>query len=107
MTRHHDRVRAVLLVHSLEAGRRSSAGESGEGDVIVDLTARVARIQIQHDGFRSQTDGWLLAVYDAALIELCGALGISHSLIDEGICSDRERQRVELELLSSVLPLAR
>lgn len=106
MTRHHDRVRAVLLVYGLEADRRSSAGESGEADVI-DLTARVARIQTQHDGSRSQADGWLLAVYDAALIELCGALGMSHSLIDERVCSDRERQRVELELLSSVLPLAR
>jgi hypothetical protein len=107
MTRHHDRVRAVLLVHGLEADRRSSSGEGGETEVIVDLTARVTRIQAQHDGFRSHDDGWLLAVYDAALAELCGALGVSHSLVDEGVCSDRERQRVELELLSSVLPLAR
>lgn len=122
MTRHHDRVRAVLLVQALEAERAARSGERSETDLVVDLTARVARIQARHDGARSRVavqgsagsgpaecagdadgDAWLLAVYDAALAELCGALGVPHSLADQSVCSDAERQRVELELLS-VLP---
>ena len=51
MTQHHDRARAVLIVQALEAER---AGRSGDVDA----------------------SGWLLAVYDAALAELCGALGV-------------------------------
>jgi len=31
--------------------------------------------------------------------------GLSHALVDEAVCPQSERQRVELELLSSVLPL--
>jgi hypothetical protein len=80
MTPHHDRVRAVLLVHRLEAERRSSNGESDETDPVV-------------------------ALHDAALAELCGALGVRHSLVDQSVSSDGERLRVELELLS-VLPVA-
>jgi hypothetical protein len=122
MTRHHDRVRAVLLVHRLEADRRARSGEGIDTDLVVDLTARIGRIQARHDGFRARVagdrggdgpdpggpdaDGWLVALYDAALAELCGALGVRHSLVEQGVCSDEERQRVELELLSSVLPLA-
>ena len=121
MTQHQERVRAILLVHALEAGRRCGSGGSDPADVVVDLTARVARIQRELDGVRLRTegrhpsegpgsagtdaDGWLVAVYDAALAELCRALGVRHFLIEEGVCSDRERQRVELVLLSSVLPL--
>lgn len=124
MTPHHDRVRAVLLVHRLEAERRSSDGESDETDPVVELTARVARIQARHDGARARIgrgqrrdghpagacadadgDAWLLALYDAALAELCGALGVRHSLLDPSVASDDERLRVELELLS-VLPVA-
>lgn len=122
MTQHQNRVRAILLVHELEADRRRKSGDSNGPDV-VDLTARVARIQVQLDGVRlraggrhpsersgsggtdSDADGWLVAVYDAALAQLCNALGVRHSLIADGVCSDRERQRVELVLLSSVLPL--
>jgi hypothetical protein len=105
MTRHHDRVRAVLLVQGLEADCRSGGGRS-EADVIADLIARVGRIQAQSVGLGPEADGWLLAVYDAALAQLCGALGVRHFLVDEGVCPERERQRVELALLSSVLPLA-
>jgi hypothetical protein len=107
MTRHHDRVRAVLLVQGLEAERRSGSGDGGEADGIGDLIARVTRIQAQYARLGPEADGWLLAVYDAALAQLCGALGVRHSLLDEAVCSDRERQRVELALLPSVLPLAR
>ena len=119
---HHDRVRAVLLVHRLEADRRASCGEGDGTDVVVDLTARVVRIQGRLDAVRSRAagdrgsdgpdpagpgaDGWLLALYDAALAELCGSLGVQHSLVDQRVSSAEERQRVELELLSSVLPLA-
>jgi hypothetical protein len=121
MTQHHDRVRAIMLVHELEADRRCKSGSSEGADAVVDLTARVGRIQVQLDGVRlraesrhpsegavsvgTDSDGWLVAVYDAALAQLCGALGVRHCLIEDGVCSDRERQRVELVLLSSVLPL--
>lgn len=123
MTQHQDRVRAILLVHELEADRHRKAGGSDPANDVVDLTARVARIQVQLDGVRlradsrqpsegpnsvgtdSDADGWLVAVYDAALAQLCSALGVSHFLVEDGVCSDRERQRVELVLLSSVLPL--
>lgn len=121
MTQHQDRVRAILLVHELEADRRCKSGSSEGDDVLTDLTARVGRIQVQLDGVRlradnrhpsegpvsagTDSDGWLVAVYDAALAQLCRALGVRHSLIEDGVCSDRERQRVELILLSSVLPL--
>ena len=125
MTPHHDRVRAVILVHRLEAQRRSNNGESDETDPVVDLTARVARIQDRQDGARiiraargqrgdghpagacvdADADGWLLALYDAALAELCGALGVRHSLVDPSVSSEGERLRVELELLT-VLPVA-
>jgi hypothetical protein len=107
MTRHHDRVRAVLLVQGLEADRRSSSGGGCKAHVIADLVGRVTRIQAQQVGLEPESDGWLLAVYDAALAQLCAALGVRHSLVDGGVCSNRERQRVELALLSSVLPLAR
>lgn len=106
MSAHHDRVRAVLLVHGLEADRRSGAGE--QGDTLVRLTARVARIQVGLDGVRASAadaDRWMLAVYDAALVELCAALGLRQALVDDTVCPDCERRRVELELLSSVLPL--
>jgi hypothetical protein len=56
-------------------------------------------------GTDPDADGWLVAVYDAALAQLCSALGVSHFLIEEGVSSEEERQRVELVLLSSVLPL--
>jgi hypothetical protein len=122
MTRHHERVRAVLLVHGLEADRRSGAGE-GDTPTVVDLTARVTRVQAELDKVRSwhpgrrisdghaavdtgaDADTWLLAVYDAALVELCTALGVGHALIHDGVCPESERQRVELELLSVVLPI--
>lgn len=110
---HHDRVRALLLVHGLEADRRSAAAE--DGDTVTYLTARVTRIQARLDRIRSAAGGpvdtgtdaeaWMLAVYDAALVELCAALGVSHSLVDDAVGPERERQRVELELLSQVLPL--
>jgi hypothetical protein len=104
MIAHHDRVLAVLLVHGLEADRRSDSGEDGES--VVRLTARVTRIQAGLDRVRSAaTDGWMLAVYDAALIELCAAVGLRQSLVDDTVCPDCERQRVERELFSSVLPI--
>jgi hypothetical protein len=117
MSAHHDRVRAVVLVHGLEADRRS--GLAGEGDTVTRLTARVTRIQARLDRIRSaaggrpsgdvdtgtEADAWMLAVYDAALVDLCAALGVDHSLVDDAVLPERERQRVELELLSSVLPL--
>jgi len=46
-----------------------------------------------------------LALYDAALVELCVAPGLGQSLVDDTVCPGRERQPVELELLPSVLPL--
>ena len=117
MTAHHDRVRTVLVVHEIEANRRCEAGESAQDTA--DLAARVARIQSRFDEMRSapaevcvsdRRDAdtgataaeWMLAVYDAALAELCTALGVEHSLVDESVCSDGERQRVELSLLSLV-----
>ena len=121
MTAHHDRVRAVLFVHGLEAEHRSDAG--GDDDPMRRLTARVTRIQGLLDKVRSvataspisdqrhdvdtgaDADVWMLAVYDAALVELCGALGLSQSLVDDTGAPEGERQGVELELLSSVLPL--
>jgi len=113
VTVHHDRVRALLLVHGLEADRRSASAE--DGDTVPYLTARVTRIQARLDRIRSAAGGpvdtgtdaeaWMLAVYDAALVELCAALGVSHSLVDDAVGPERERQRVELELLSQVLPL--
>ena len=121
MTVHHERVRAVLLVHWLEAEYRARSNE--DADTVADLTARVTRVQARLDAVRSpaagrrpsdgrgavdtgtDADSWLLAVYDAALAELCGALGVGHSLVNESVCPEQERQRVELELLSSVLPL--
>jgi hypothetical protein len=68
---------------------------------------RVTRVQAQLGSLDTgpDADTWLLAVYDAALVELCRALGVAHSLVDDGVCSESERLRVELELLSSVLPL--
>lgn len=106
MTIHHERVRAVLLVHALESGCRFDSGARGDANVdnVVDLTARVTRVQAEIAA-GGCADAWLLAAYDAALAELCRALGLGHSLIDENVCPERERQRVELELLSSVLPL--
>ena len=53
----------------------------------------------------ADADAWMLAVYDAALVELCGALGLGQSLVDDTVGSEGERQRVQLELLSSVLAL--
>ena len=118
MTAHHARLRAMLLVHGLEADYRSDAGE--DVDTVSRLTARVSRIYARLDGVRSASIGkrrrdevdtgadaeaWMLAVYDAALVELCAAVGLDHSLVDDRVCPDCERQRVELELLSSVLPL--
>jgi hypothetical protein len=116
MSAHHDRVRAVVLVHGLEADRHSGFAE--DGDTVTCLTARVTRIQARLDRTPStggrisdyvdsgtDADAWMLAVYDAALVELCAALSVGHSLVDDAVCPDRERQRVELELLSSVLPL--
>jgi hypothetical protein len=117
MTAHHDRVRAVLLVHGLEAER--CPGSAVDGDPVRGLTARVTRIQVRLDRIRAaaggrisdfvdtgiDADAWMLAVYDAALVELCAALGLGHSLVDDTVGPAGERQRVELELLSSVLPL--
>jgi hypothetical protein len=119
MTAHHDRVRTVLVVHEIEANRRDADGESAQD--IADLAARVARIQRRFDEIRSPVaEGgvsdrrdvdtgataaeWMLAVYDAALVELCTALGVEHALVDEAVCSEDERQRVELffSLLSLV-----
>ena len=123
MTAHHDRVRAVLLVHGLETDRRSDAGEDDGTDPVPHLTARVTRVQARLDRIRSpatvvhgddrcadvdsgtNAKAWMLAVYDAALITLCGAVGVGQSLADDTVASEGERQRVELELLSSVLPL--
>ena len=123
MTAHHDRVRAVLLVHGLEADRRAGSDDDGGAGTVADLTARVTRVQARLSGVRSRAAGrppsarrgavdtsadadtWLLAVYDAALAELCGALGLGHSLADQHACPEHERQRVELELLSTVLPV--
>lgn len=118
MTAHHDRVRAVLLVHGLKA-----AGGSDEDGGVGDLAARVIRIQARLDEIRPRAvsgrigdrpgdvdtgagaEEWMLAAYDAALIELCAALGVTHSLVDERISPERERHRVEYELRSSVPPL--
>jgi len=50
-------------------------------------------------------EAWKLAVYDAALVELCQELGLRHRLDDDAVPSGTERQRVGLELLSAVLPL--
>lgn len=100
-------MRAILLVHGLEAERRSDAGEGDDAETVIDLTARVTRVQARLDAVRSRADadGWLLAVYDAALAELCDAVGVGHFLAADGVCPETERQRVELVLLSSVLPL--
>jgi hypothetical protein len=118
MTAHHARLRAMLLVHGLEADYRSDAGE--DVDTVSRLTARVSRIYARLDAIRSagickglrdsvdtgvDAEAWMLAVYDAALVELCAAVGLHHSLVDDTVCPDCERQRVELELLSSVLPM--
>jgi hypothetical protein len=121
MTAHHDRVRAVLLVHGLEADQRCASGEGG--DTVARLTARVTRVQARLDRVRSaatgirtrdqrhevdtgtDADAWMLAVYDAALADLCGALGLRQFLVDDTVCPEDERRRVELELLSSVMPL--
>ena len=118
MTAHHDRLRAMLLVHGLEADHRSEADD--DVDTVSRLTARVSRIYARLDGVRSAAIGsglrdevdtgvdaeeWMVAVYDAALVELCEALGLGQSLLDDRVCPGCERQRVELELLSSVLPL--
>jgi hypothetical protein len=119
MTAHHDRVRTVLVVHELEANRRYADGEGAQD--IAALAARVARIQSRFDEIRvsaaewdvsdrrdvdtgATAAEWMLAVYDAALVELCTALGVEHSLVDEAVCSEDERQRVELffSLLSLV-----
>jgi hypothetical protein len=118
MTIHHNRVRAVLLVHGLEADHRSHTGE--DINTVSCLTARVARIYARLDGVRSAAIGspihdlvdtgadaeaWMLALYDAALVELCVARGFGQSLVDDTVCPGCERERVELELLPSVLPL--
>jgi hypothetical protein len=118
MTVHHNRLRAMLLVHGLEADYRSESGE--EPETLGCLTARVARIYARLDEVRSAAAGsprrdqgdsgvdaeaWMLAVYDAALVKLCVAVGLDQSLVDDTVCSQAERQRVELELLSLVLPL--
>jgi hypothetical protein len=123
VTAHHDRVRAVLLVHGLEADRRSDSGEDDEANLVVRLTGRVIRVQARLDEIRppattrtiggpgdhhdtgADADAWLLAVYDASLVELCRAVGLGQSLVDDTVSPDAERQRVELELLSSVLLL--
>ena len=109
MTAHHDRVRMVLAVHELEANRRDADGEGTQD--IATLAARVARIQSRLDEIRAAAEcvsdrrdadarataaEWMLAVYDAALVELCTALDVEHSLVDEAVCSEDERQRVEL-----------
>ena len=118
MTAHHHRLRAMLLVHGLEADQRSHSDE--DVDTVGRLTARVSRIYARLDGVRSAASGsdlcddvdtgvdaeaWMVAVYDAALVELCAALGLGQSLVDERVCSNCERQRVELELLAAGLPL--
>lgn len=120
MSAHHDRVRAVLLVAGLESDRR---GEAGERPVTAaELTARLARIQACLGRLRPpagagggeegrpveidvDAEAWKLAVYDAALAELCTELGLRHALDDAAVPSGPERQRIELELLSAVLPL--
>ena len=118
MMAHHDRVRTVLAVHELETKRRYADGE-GTQDIAA-LAARVARIQSRLDEIRAAAEcgvsdrrdadtgataaEWMLAVYDAALVELCTALDVEHSLVDEAVCSEDERQRLELffSLLTSV-----
>jgi hypothetical protein len=123
VTRHHDRVLAVLLVYGLESDCRAHAGGRGYTSSVADLAARVTRVQAQLCAVRSpatgchpsgnsasvdsgsDADGWLLAVYDAALAQLCDAVGVCHSLVDDNVCSEAERLRVELALLPSVLPL--
>ena len=77
------------------------------------FAARVARIQSRLDEIRSSAAEcdvgdrrdadtgataaeWMLAVYDAALVELCTALNVEHSLVDDTVCSEDERERVEL-----------
>jgi hypothetical protein len=119
MTHHHDRMRSVLLVHGLKADHCAIVGEDGDTDRLVARTARVVRVQARLAGLQappagdgrpvadtgSDAEAWLLAMYDAALVELCAALGVRHALLDDWACPDSERQRVELELLSSVLPI--
>lgn len=119
MSAHHDRVRALLLVHGLEADCR--VGSCGPFTV-AELTERVIRIQARLDGVRgastvrpieprqlvdtgADATAWMLAVYDAALVGLCRALGLHQALLDDGVGPEGERQRVELALLSSVLPI--
>ena len=118
MTVHHDRLRAMLLVHDLEMDHPSHFEE--DPDRVSRLTARVSRIYARLDAVRSAAAGsglpdqvdtgldaeaWMLAVYDAALVELCVALGLRQSLLDDKVCPGCERQRVELELLSTGVPL--
>lgn len=117
MTVHHDRLRAMLLVHDLEMDHPSHFEE--DPDRVSRLTARVSRIYARLDGVRSaagshlddqvdtgaEAEAWMLAVYDAALVELCVALGLAQSLLDDNVCPGCERQRVELELLSTGVPL--
>ena len=122
MTAHHDRVRAVLLVADIESDRRRDWGEAEL--TVADRTARLSRLQTcfarlrqsasAGDGgdargpsetCKTDAEAWLLAAYDATLAELCGELDLRHALDDATTCPELERQRVELELLTSLLPL--
>ena len=119
MSFHHDRVRAVLLVHGLEADCRNHVGNPV---TVAELADRVIRIQARLDGVRSRgalrcigprddvdtgadAGQWILAVYDAALVGLCRALDVPQALLDDAVSSEAERRRVERSLLSSVMPL--
>lgn len=122
MVAHHDRVRAVLHVAGVESDRRREWGEAAL--TVADRTARLSRLQICFTRLRQQApaggggdargfdeacqadaEAWLLAAYDATLAELCWELDLRHALDDVTACPELERQRVELELLTSLLPL--
>jgi len=120
MTAHHDRVRAILLVAEIEADRCDQWGEPGL--TVADITSRLTRIQAclarsgppvsaggdggdAGDEGEPDAEAWLLAAYDATLAELCGKLDLGHFLTDASVAPEAERLRVELELLTSLLPL--
>lgn len=111
---HYDRVRAVLHVAQIESDRRHAWGEPGL--TVADLTSRLTRIQaglhrlrppgsaVRGDESDDSAEAWMLAAYDVTLAELCRAYDLPHALDDDTVFPDAERLRVELELLTSLLP---